>query len=150
MRTTRLRHPASLAATCALALAIAGLPACAPDPLEPGTSTSLGDQIIGEWGLVRASGGAAGTDERYEVTASPDVVQFRRDRTYRRFLPDTTLEGDYWVRDVLRRGGDTLEFEFGLESQAAFGPARYWLIDGARLQTVPGRCDRVCLWFERR
>ena len=126
-----------------------GSAACSKDQLVVQTTGSLGEQIVGEWALVRRSCGSAGTPEDFPLESSPDVIQFLRNRDYTRITPRDTFAGQYWMRDVERRG-DTLEFRFGLNSEDLFGARRFFLISGEVLETAPENCEQVHLVYNRR
>ncbi len=143
-RNVFLRRAAPVVLSFALLAA-----ACKKDELEVQPVGSLGEQIVGEWALVRSSGGIVGGSQMYELASSPDVIQFRSDQDYIRFRSSDTSSGAYWLRDVARIK-DTISFHFGLRSEAEFGTRRYRIIDGNVLETVQECCDQIDLVYHRR
>lgn len=148
--------PKSLTLLLATLASLGALSGCERDPQDE----SIGVQIIGEWALVRQSGGIAGQTIDFPIDDSPAVIRFSDSGEYTyitttrlntdppAFSRDTTT-GDWFMTNVARRG-DTLSFTFDNQLPPAFGNQDFRLVAQSELSTQVACCDQVDRVYRKR
>lgn len=132
--------------------------ACSKEEPSPATNESVTEVLLGEWALIRRSGGIAGVDETYTIDNSPETITFRKTDgmyfVYTKTRIDTSLATyNYYVQDVTS-SNDTTFFTFSpIRSTSAnfyLSGRPMYLIDQQILQTAPICCDFFDYRFERK
>ncbi len=143
----RLASHVCLVITALLGLGIVG---CESDPQDQ----SIAEQIVGEWTLVRLTGGVAGLDLTYSAADSPETITFddEGEYTFIRRGASTgadTLTGQWFMTEVARTN-DTLSFRFTDQLPRDLASRRMYLIGQTRLQTQIDCCDQFDYTYEKR
>lgn len=131
------------------------LTACSKDVTTPITIDDTTNALLGDWALVRITGGVAGIDESYPPENSPRTLDFQINDLRNTVLDKTdttTTTSSFFVQD-LTDSNDTTFFTF---SPIRDGSANFvlsgrpmYLIGQRVLQTAPICCDFFDFRFEK-